>query len=52
MSLIECIGRIVAEPRLIAEAHVMPAETHPPEQDRRPLAQTLRERIARHVTAD
>ena len=52
MSLLECIGNIVAEPALVAEVEVMPAEIHPPELDRRPLANALQASIAGRVTAE
>lgn len=51
MSLLECIANIVSEPAIVAEVDVMPAETHSPELDRRPLANALQARIAEHVTA-
>ena len=51
MSLLECIANIVAEPAIVAEVDVMPAEAHAPEQDRRPLANALQARIAERVTA-
>lgn len=52
MSLLACIANIVAEPVIVAEVTIMPAETHPPDLDRRPLANALQARIAEHVTGD
>lgn len=52
MSLLECITNIVSEPAIVAEVEVMPAETHAPELDRRPLANALQAQIAERVTAE
>lgn len=51
MSLLECIANIVAEPAIVAEVDVMPAEIHARDLDRRPLANALQARIAARVTA-